>query len=157
MVFQLSIGWNIIQGRESTSVSTRVSVLFENKGRCPCNPIQREFVEDLGNYTNWKEGHPGNNYFATIRQVKHQNVIENFVINFFFQKDGLWSSGIGKALLKFICIKPPSNATISLVGTGFGTDLTSGDIIGEIVDSVTNAGSLMTTSVATDVQIAGKI
>ena len=86
MVFQLSIGWNIIQGRESTSVSTRVSVLFENKGRCPCNPIQREFVEDLGNYTNWKEGHPGNNYFATIRQVKHQNVIKNFVINFYFRK-----------------------------------------------------------------------
>ena len=62
---------------------------------------------------------------------------------FQFQKDGLWSSGIGKALLKFICIKPPSNATISLVGTGFGTDLTSGDILGEIVDSVT-------------IQIAGK-
>ena len=74
-----------------------------------------------------------------------------------FQKDGLWSSGIGKALLKYICIKPPSNATISLVGTGFGTDLTSGDILGEIVDSVTNlATNIYTTSVATDVQIAGK-
>ena len=76
---------------------------------------------------------------------------------FQFQKDGLWSSGIGKALLKFICIKPPSNATISLVGTGFGTDLTSGDILGEIVDSVTNlVTNIATTSVATDIQIAGK-
>ena len=26
-------------------------------------------LEDYQNYTNWKEGHPANNYFAAIRQV----------------------------------------------------------------------------------------
>ena len=51
----------------------------------------RNKIEDYKNYTNWKEGHPANNYFAAIRQ-----------------SDGLWSAGIGKALLTYICIKPPA-------------------------------------------------
>ena len=152
MVFQLSIGWNIIQGRESTSVSTREKKVVVRVTLFKENLLKTSEIIQIG-----KKDTPG---IIILLQSDRLNIkmwskiLSSF---FFFQKDGLWSSGIGKALLKFICIKPPSNATISLVGTGFGTDLTSGDIIGEIVDSVTNAGSLMTTSVATDVQIAGKI
>ena len=63
MVFQLLIGWSIIQGKESAYGPSCPAAVI------PWNPDEREFVEDLGNYTNWKEGHPGNNYFATIRQV----------------------------------------------------------------------------------------
>ena len=65
-------------------------------------------VEDYENYFNWKEGHPANNYFAAIRQ-----------------QDGLWSAGIGKALLTYICIKPATiwvDPSITTTSTTEGKD-----------------------------------
>jgi len=57
-------------------------------------------------YTNWKEGFPDQTHFyAAMRQ-----------------EDGEWSTGIGKASLRFMCFKPAKEKEI--IGNVSGTKLT---------------------------------